>query len=90
MSGTSINKNRNKRWDRLATHVFLFSAKNQIYIQNTHAHIHIQSAAENSLFQFYSPLQNRLLRSMSRKRLTLEVSKLDELMVLSIHAPLVS
>ena len=32
MSGKSIYKNRNKRCDRLATHVFLFSAKNRIYI----------------------------------------------------------
>ena len=51
MSGKSIYKNRNKRCDRLATHVFLFSAKNRIYKQNTHTHT--QSGAENSLFQFW-------------------------------------
>ena len=30
-----LKKDRNKRCDRLATHVFLFSAKNRIYKQNT-------------------------------------------------------
>ena len=40
-------KNWNKRCDRLATHVFLFSAKNRI---NTHTHT--PSGAKNSLFQF--------------------------------------
>ena len=49
MSGKSIYKNRNERCDRLATHVFLFSAKNRIYKQNTHT----QSGAENSLSQFW-------------------------------------
>ena len=39
MSGTSSKKkNRNKRCNRLATHVFLFSAKNRIYKQNTYTH----------------------------------------------------
>ena len=41
-------------------------------------------------FNFDSPSQKRFLRSISRKRLTIEVSTLDELMVLSIDAPLVS
>ena len=43
--------NWNKRCDRLATHVFLFSAKNRIYKQTTHTHT--QSRAENSLFHFW-------------------------------------
>ena len=42
MSGKSIYKNRNERCDRLATHVFLFSAKNRIYKQNTHAHTYTE------------------------------------------------
>ena len=33
MSGKSIYKNRNKRCDRLATHVFLCSAKNRATVQ---------------------------------------------------------
>ena len=82
MSWKSIYKNRNKRCDRLAIHI-LFSAKNRIYKQNTHTHT--QSGAENS-----RPLQKRFLPSISRKRLTIEISALDELMVLSIHALLVS
>ena len=39
--------------DRLATHVFLFSAKNRIYKENTYTHTYTQSGAENSLFQFW-------------------------------------
>ena len=42
-------KDTNKRCDRLATQVFLFSAKNRIYNKT---HTHTQSGAENSLFQF--------------------------------------
>ena len=53
MSGKSIYKIRNKRCDRLATHVFLFNAKNRIYKQNTHTHTDTQSGAENSLYQFW-------------------------------------
>ena len=54
-------------------------------------HTHIQKVELKTLyFNFDSPLQKRFLRSISRKRLTIEVSALDELMVLSIHAPLVS
>ena len=39
---------------------------------------------------FDSPLQKRFLPSISRKRLTIEISALDELMVLLIHALLVN
>ena len=88
MSGTSIKKDRNKRCDRLATHVFLFSAKNKIYKQN--AHTHIQKVELKTLyFNFDSPLQKRFLRSISRKRLTIEVSALDELMVLRAVSQLI-
>ena len=90
MSRTSIKKkkkNRNKRCDRLATHVFLFGAKNRIYKQNTHIH---KVELKTLYFNFDSPLQKRFLRSISGKRLTIEVSALDKLMVLSIHTPLVS
>ena len=59
------------------------------YINKTHTHIH-KVELKTLYFNFDSPLQKRFLRSISRKRLTIEVSALDELMVLSIHAPLVS
>ena len=90
MSGKSIYKNRNKRCDRLATHVFLFSAKNRIYKQNTHTHIH-KVELKTLHFNFDSPLQKRFLRSISRKRLTIEVSalSLDELMVLRAVSQLI-
>ena len=82
MSGKSIYKNRNERCDRLATHVFLFSAKNRIYKQNTHRHTHIHRVELKTLyFNFDSPLRKRFLRSISRKRLTIEISALEELMV---------
>ena len=79
MSGKSVYKNRNQRCDRLATHVFLFSTKNRIYKQNTQTHT--QSGAENSLYQFDSPLRKRFVRSISRKKPSIEISALDELMV---------
>ena len=86
MSGKSIYKNKNKRCDPLATQVFLFSAKNWIYNKT---HTHIQKVELKTLyFNFDSPLQKRFLRSISRKRLTIEISALDKLMVLSIYAPL--
>ena len=72
--------------DRLATHVFLFSHKNRIYKQNTYTHT--QSGVKTLYFNFDSPLRKRFLRSISRKRLTIEISALDALMVLSIQAPL--
>ena len=59
------------------------------YISKTHTHIH-KEELKTLYFNFDSPLQKRFLRSNSGKRLTIEVSALDELMVLSIHAPLVS
>ena len=66
-------------------------AKNRIYKQNTYIqYIHTVSGAENSLYNFDLPLKTHFLRSILRKRLTIEVSALDELMVLSIHTPLVS
>ena len=75
MSGKSIYKNRNKRCDRLASHVFLFSAKNRIYKQNTHTDIH-RLELKSLYFNFDSPLRKRFLRSISRKRLTIEISAL--------------
>ena len=52
-------------------------------------HTHIQKVELKTLyFNFDSPLQKRFLRSISRKRLTIEISALDEIMVLSIYAPL--
>ena len=69
-----------KRCDRLATHVFLFSTKNRIYKQNTHTHIH-RVELKTLYFNFDSPLRKRFLRSISRKRLTIEISALEELMV---------
>ena len=59
------------------------------YINKTHTHIH-KVEMKTLYFNFKSPLQKRFLRSILRKRLTIEVSALDELMVLSIHTPLVS
>ena len=61
------------------------------YINKTHTHAHTQSGAENSLFQFRLTLQKRFLRSISRKRLTIEVSALalDELMVLRAVSQLI-
>ena len=50
MSGTFIKKKRGIRDAIAQQHVFLFSAQNRIYKQNTHSHT--QSGAENSLFQF--------------------------------------
>ena len=59
------------------------------YMNKTHTHIH-KVELKTLHFNFDSPLQKRFLRSISRKRLTIEVSALDELMALSIHVPLVS
>ena len=42
--------------DRLATHVFLFSAKNRIYKQNTHTHMH-KVELKTLYFNFDSLLQ---------------------------------
>ena len=55
-----------------------------IYKQNR------QSEADNSLFQFWltinlNYLQNYFVRSITRKRLAIEVSAFGELLVLSIH-----
>ena len=73
-----MKKKWNERCDRLATHVFLFSAKNRTYNKT---HIHIQKVELKTLyFNFDSPLQKRFLRSISRKGLTIEISDLDELM----------
>ena len=80
MGGKSIYKNRNKRCDRLATHMFLFSAKNWMYKQYTRTHIH-RGELKTLYFNSDSPLRKRFLRSISRKRLTIEISALDELMV---------
>ena len=66
MKGTSIQKSRNKRCDRLTTHVLLYSAKNRIYKQNTHIH---KVDLKTLYFNFDSLLQKRFLRSSSRKRL---------------------
>ena len=50
-------------------------------------HTHIQKVELKTLcFNFDSPLRKRFLRSISGKRLTIEISALDELMVLSIYA----
>ena len=59
------------------------------YINKTHTHIH-KVELKTLYFNFDLPLQKRFLCSILRKRLAIEVSALDELMVLSIHAPLVS
>ena len=56
---------------------------------HTHTHTHVHTVELKTLyFNFDSPLRKRFLRSISRKRLTIEISALDELMVLSIYAPL--
>ena len=65
-------KNRNKRWDHLATYVVLFSAKNRIYKQNIHTYIH-KVALKTLYFNFDWLLQKRFRPSISRKRLTIEV-----------------
>ena len=51
------------------------------YINKTHTHIQ-KVELKTLYFNFDSPLQKRFLRSISRKRLTIEVAALDELMVL--------
>ena len=49
------------------------------YINKTHTHTQIHKVELKTLyFNFDSPLQKRFLRSISRKRLTIEVSALDE------------
>ena len=70
-------------------HMSSFLALKIGYINKTHTQIH-KVELKTLYFNFDSPLQKRFLRSTSRKRLTIEVSALHELMVLSIHAPLVS
>ena len=55
--------------------------------KHTHTHIH-RVELKTLYFNFDSPLRKRFLRSISRKRLTIEISALDELMVLSIYVPL--
>ena len=50
------------------------------YINKTHTHIH-KVELKTLYFNFDSPLQKRFLRSISRKRLTIEISALEELMV---------
>ena len=66
-------------WKRLMSSIY--RQKSDIYKQNIHTHT--QSGAENSLSQFcLTTAQNRFLFSISRKRLTIEVS--------AFHAPLVS
>ena len=50
------------------------------YIYKTHTHIH-GVELKTLYFNFDSPLQKRFLRSISRKRLTIEVKALEELMV---------
>ena len=70
--------NRNKRCDRLATHVFLFSAKNRIYKQNTYTYT--KWSWKLSISILTHRYKKRFLRSISRKRLTIEVSLLDVLM----------
>ena len=59
------------------------------YINKTHTQTH-RVELKTLYFNFDSPLRKRFLRSISGKRLTIEISALDELMVLSIQAPLVS
>ena len=51
------------------------------YINKTHTHVQ-KVELKTLYFNFDSQLQKRFLRSISRKRLTIEVSALDELMVL--------
>ena len=53
------------------------------YINKTHTHIH-KVELKTLYFNFDSPLQKRFIRSITRKRLTIEVAALalDELMVL--------
>ena len=48
------------------------------YINKTHIH---RVELKNLYFNFDSPLRKRFLRSISRKRLTIEISALEELMV---------
>ena len=61
-------KNRIKRCDRLATrettYVFLFSAKNRIYIIKTHTYT--RSGDENSLFQFWLTITKTVFSVLSR------------------------
>ena len=60
------------------------------YINRTHTHMH-KVELKTLYFNFDSPLQKRFLRSISRKRLTIEVSALalDELMVLRAVSQLI-
>ena len=58
------------------------------YINKTHTHIH-KVELKTLYFNFDSPLQKRFIRSITRKRLTIEVSALDELMVLRAVSQLI-
>ena len=51
-----MKKNRNKKCNRLATHVVLFNAKNRMYKQNTYTHMH-KVKLKTLYFNFDSPLQ---------------------------------
>ena len=46
----------------------------------THTHIH-RAELKTLYFNFDSPLRKRFLHSISRKRLAIEISALEELMV---------
>ena len=79
---------------RETAHVFYLALKNRIYKTK---HTHIQKAELKALYfnfeslyykTIFSVLRGLEYRPISRKRLTIEVSGLGELMVLSIHAPL--
>ena len=54
------------------------------YINKTHTH---KVELKTLHFNFDSPLQKRFLRSTSRKRLTIEVLELHELMEISPPPP---
>ena len=73
---------RNKRCDRLATHVLLFSAKNRIYKQNTHTHTKWSWKLSISILTHY---YKSAFSFVSRGNDWTEVWALDELMVLSIE-----
>ena len=63
------------------------------YINKTHTH---KVELKTLYFNFDSPLRKRFLRSISRKRLTIEISALEELMVavsqliMRVHKPTVT
>ena len=62
-------------WQHMSSYLALKIGYINMY--KTHTHIH-RAELKTLYFNFDSPLRKRFLRSISRKRLTIEISALDE------------